>query len=604
MERFLIAIEGGWLTRQPKFARRVGEQNLLPLGVRAGSLDSDCRVLVKFRGVDNALSTDEDGRITSIKADFFLKSASLCRHLLSSPPGDRLLLLYFEGTSREARCVVHLLRSAFFTELEQEDPSLRLSSYQLPPTATTLIDAPHLVELVYSRLSRLDPELQGVHAANFLEAPHILVPLFEHVLGLSSTEQIEFPIQLKKLAEQIRTLLMHEGSKSVRIERIKRSHQNLWAEVRGDKIAFLDGGVARVAGIPGSEPLAMRVGIYAVRPGTENIREREQWVLKPYVVGDLLEYLPGDREEANRSHDHRKRLQEAARYVLEALTAQRYLTEHPETRILFIHGPLVNQFAEYDEGEPNYIPCLAPAFLDKAGIERREVERRVQGIPPVDGRQLWNHFMTVYGYLMAVLFESNHPVVGVVERARGTWLVEEVLRGLVGDGIVTESYIAKVRAIVKQFQISDDFLFGCILQEGEFITPVQITKNHPGKARDRWKRVVEQYPRPFASVIKTSDTSFPYRVEMNESAASTGDWFVFRLLYHMSRLLPRYAFPVGLDIADKYAKVPDWISRGVSARLSAEVLRRALQTGDPTLVHQVRIFLARTPRDFFFRPEV
>jgi hypothetical protein len=78
---------------------------------------------------------------------------------------------------------------------------------------------------------------------------------------------------------------------------------------------------------------------------------------------------------------------------------------------------------------------------------------------------------------------------------------------------------------------------------------------------------------------------------------------VLRLLYHTSRLLPRYAFPVGLDIVDKYAKVPDWLSRGVSARIAADVLLRALQTGDSNIVAQVRQFLARTPRDFFYRPQ-
>jgi hypothetical protein len=78
---------------------------------------------------------------------------------------------------------------------------------------------------------------------------------------------------------------------------------------------------------------------------------------------------------------------------------------------------------------------------------------------------------------------------------------------------------------------------------------------------------------------------------------------VMRILYHTARLLPRYAFPVGLDIEDKYAKVPDWLSKNVSAQIAAKVLNRTIAEGDARLVTQVRKLLAHTPRDFFYRPQ-
>ena len=34
-----------------------------------------------------------------------------------------------------------------------------------------------------------------------------------------------------------------------------------------------------------------------------------------------------------------------------------------------------------------------------------------------------------------------------------------------------------------------------------------------------------------------------------------------RRVYLYSRLLPNYGFPVGLDIADKFAHVPNWMTR-------------------------------------------
>lgn len=78
---------------------------------------------------------------------------------------------------------------------------------------------------------------------------------------------------------------------------------------------------------------------------------------------------------------------------------------------------------------------------------------------------------------------------------------------------------------------------------------------------------------------------------------------MLRLLYHTARLLPRYAFPVGLDIVDKYAKVPEWLSGNISARLAATVLNRAMAEGDARLIAQVRRLLSHTPRDFFYRPK-
>ena len=55
-------------------------------------------------------------------------------------------------------------------------------------------------------------------------------------------------------------------------------------------------------------------------------------------------------------------------------------------------------------------------------------------------------------------------------------------------------------------------------------------------------------------------------------------------------------------VVDKYAKVPDWLSKNISARMAARVLNRTIAEGDARLVAQVRRLLAHTPRDFFYRP--
>jgi hypothetical protein len=133
---------------------------------------------------------------------------------------------------------------------------------------------------------------------------------------------------------------------------------------------------------------------------------------------------------------------------------------------------------------------------------------------------------------------------------------------------------------------------------------VVIAKNPVNRAHDRWRLVVQQYGNPAATMIKLDDGTFPVRVERNNSATTQIDR-VIAVVYHTARLLPRYAFPVGLDIVDKYAKVPDWISRAYSTAGAAALLRRAIEENDdPHFVSTVRRQLAGQPRDFFFRPGI
>jgi hypothetical protein len=593
--KFFIVTNGNWALNYGQHQRRL-ERQLSPLGGTVGHLAAGCHLLVKFRSPDG-IKIDESAKIDEFKGEYFVKSEVLASHILRQLTPESLVFFFFEGTSLHARCIVWLDQAQFLDLLETHQPTLRFAAFGLPPPDSVLVDAPSLVRALYQHRSLTDVELFSPHASIFLDAPHILLPLCAHVSALSSSASLEFTIQLKKVAEQLRTLLL-ENASSVRIRKISRSHVDTWAEAQGRTIAFLDGGVARISALAHIEPMALRVGIYAVRPGDRDPNTRETWFMQSFVVGDLIDPVDGLSEETNR-----KRLMEAVRYVLEPLCGLRYLAQNPDTSILFIHGPLINQFHMYDEGEPNYIPRMSPEVLRAFGIEEAALLNRLKHVPEhaISGKPMWNQFMAVYGYVMSELFDQVVPTVGVVERVGGRGLAQSLLRSLLSDRLVTEPYVRRLRQIFERYDINDEFLFGCLLREGEFTTPLVVNKNLETRARDRWQPVVRQYPSLWATMLKTDDGTFPFRVEMNPAALQTGD-LVLRLTYHTSRLLPRYAFPVGLDIADKYAKVPDWISKGVSDEIAARVFRRALQSGDPQILAQVRRLLAVRPRDFFYRP--
>lgn len=596
MDRNLFVVSDlRWMRQDGSNAKRLA-QGLCPLGRAVGHLSDGCNLLVKFRRQNGELAIDESARLNVFGGMFYVRSELLCSFVGSVVAPARYMAFFFEGTPTDARCIVSAWGDAFFDTIVTEDPAIRLASFDIPPIASTIVDSDGLVSKLYHAASLRDPEAFAVYASRFLDAPHILTALLSHVFMIQADDNIRFPVQVKKLAEQFRVLLSNPSA-GVSIKAVRKSHLDLWSEVQALRFGFLDGGVARIPAAAGLEPMGLRVGIYSVRPGVEQPDDREQWRMKPYVLGDLL-----DRARPTRERPDMRRFHEAARYTLEPLTGLRHLREFPDTRLLLLHGPLVTQFLQYDEGEPNYLPFLSPAFLSEAGITESEVLASITALPnDPTGNPMWNQFMAIYGFVAKKVDECKTPIVGVVERPVGRPITLSVLERLKETNVINSAYVNRVRDELERYDITDDFLFGCVLQAGEYITPVQIQKNSPHRARDRWKPVVRQYPQPSALLLKTEDMNFPFRVEMNRVAAENVD-FVARFLYHTARLLPRYAFPVGLDIVDKYAKVPDWISRGVSAQLTAAVLRRALKTGDAQLVTQIRLFLTSGPRDFFYRP--
>jgi hypothetical protein len=610
--KLLLAISGRWCTRDATNVRRLEVKHLLPLSYRQSPITCPAQgVYLKFRSIDGDVTLDNEARLIVVDGsrEVFLRSESLAADLQRRNLDDMVLYVLLEQVQEIVRATVHISATQCLDDLAGERPELRIPAYDLPPVAVTTIepslaidgmDADSIFEVLVAWIDRADAELFSLYTDKFLKAPHIVVPLLSHLASLSAEENLRFPVQLKRLADQFRTILASRQC-ALTIHKLARTHLETWADAERKRFTFVDGGVAKIAGLPGTEPTALRVGLYSVRPGDESLNSREQWSLHPFVVGDIIDKATSVPMAEHDQIDLR-RLGEAARYTLEPLVAWRFVVAHPDVSTVFLHGPLINQFVQYDEGEPHFIPFLRNDFLKSVPISQRDVEDVLRDIPrSPNGVPMWRQFMAIYGYVMTEVFRLTVPFVGVVERSAGTWLAEAVLSSAVEARLLLPAYKNKVMALLSRYNISDDFLFGCVLEEGEYISPVTIPKNSSRRARDKWKPVVDQYPQPFATVLKTTEVSFPFRVEMN-AAAKQDEHRIMRLLYHTARLLPRYAFPVGLDIVDKYAKVPDWLSRNVSARLAAVVLNRAMAEGDPRLVAQIRQLLAHTPRDFFYRP--
>ena len=147
--------------------------------------------------------------------------------------------------------------------------------------------------------------------------------------------------------------------------------------------------------------------------------------------------------------------------------------------------------------------------------------------------------------------------------------------------------------------------FDLVLQEGEYLEPFAVSRQGPDSkwpkhgSLDHW---IGRYPKALTTFIKPSDNSQPFRVEGFEN--DSGFAGLVALVMYTSRLLPTYVFPVGLDIVDRFSKVPAWMSTGIRTKHQQLLLRKALETGNPRMIAYAKRVAASKGRDWMFRPTV
>ena len=85
-------------------------------------------------------------------------------------------------------------------------------------------------------------------------------------------------------------------------------------------------------------------------------------------------------------------------------------------------------------------------------------------------------------------------------------------------------------------------------------------------------------PEPYVTYLKTSEFRKPIRVETLNILESFDDDIDF--IFHSAKMLPQYAFPLGLDTVDKLAKVPNWMRHSLKNAYQMRMLRALINTGN------------------------
>lgn len=416
-----------------------------------------------------------------------------------------------------------------------------------------------------------------------IRRPHVLGEMMRSSSHLSSKSQSEFLTVLENIVTSLRSQL--DNAKLIRM--INIDHKRLWGECKGKKIAFIDGGVANMGAL-GAAPVAIRVGSYIVKPGYEG-SDREAFDIEVQIVEDLYQSAQSDSGFYEDLIEDTDKLRDVARITLEASGALR-IADREKPNFLFMHGPLINPVSMYSfTGFPNFstegIELLLPdGERDRAGDDA--------------------NFVRVHLRQLEILSQSSSIVCGVVERSSLSGILSRTLLDvLVKCGGMTVQDSTEISNYLRGYKISDGILFDCLLDAGEYLVPIPVDKNAfiPGRVPHQWIPDLQKYPMPIVSYMKPSNMSLPLRVEMFNYDENKWEE-TFDVLMHSCRLLPKYSFPAGLDIVDKHAKIPAWMSKPVNSHLMAQIMKKALDTKNPILINEVRRLLCGTARDWLFRP--
>lgn len=479
--------------------------------------------------------------------------------------------------------------------------------------------------------------------AELQRQPHVLMRLAENALTVAKSLRDNYFKNTAHFISDVRKAIRkaEQGLRSTPVVEIHRVDSIDWSQLQGDVVSFIDGGVGRVE-IASQVPILLRVGSYSVRTGERRMREREHFGYYPVILGDLQ---GGSKD--------RKDFVDIVRITAELLGGLSALVRNPDLRVLMFHGPLVYLVGSYTGHTPfteddvdlflrNYAQdegsarTLKEEFLQEARVQiypamvpdRADEWSRRRVFEPIS----WIAFL--YRSLIREARRRNPVAIiaGVVERSglrefAESVLLERVFRGLREKGnadhfnrLFGRTDLTSPKAFLDRLGYNDTLLLSMILRPGDRTEAWIISKYHglrnarvslPGEAFSTDVAFASLRGGPFGfpavsgCYIHVSDTTEPIRIETFEELGSNQLDEAARRAYLYSRLLPGYGFPVGLDIVDKYAHVPNWLTQAYG-KLIKHHLGVSLQRGEVSDVEMRRLLVQAiymTHRDWIYRPE-
>ncbi len=478
---------------------------------------------------------------------------------------------------------------------------------------------------------------EGVKA-DLQRQPSVMLKLAENALQVAESLRGNYLHNTAKFIALLRQAMLREDEPILKKQRIENAE---WSQFQGETVAFVDGGVGQVE-ISGPVPVLLRVGSYVVKSGERNFVEREKFGYYPVILGDL----EGGTKER---HD----FIDIVRITAELLGSLSILESYDKLNVLMLHGPLVYTVNHYT-GHTPFTENDIDKFLSHYGAKsergrqikedflKQAFERIYPELVP-NTYQEWCKKkvfepLSFMAYLLRQIIQEsrkkNTLVIGAVER--GTQysefsrlhLLKRVFKGLrkknkvdFFNDLFGRNDLNNPDNVVYKLGYTDTIFMSLLLEEGEYSEIWQMTKQYdelrtaqvslPNEARREEVNYAPLnggefgFPTVLGSYVKVADNVEPIRVETFGELQEAQMHEAIKRVYRYSKLLPQYGFPVGLDIADKYAHIPKWLTEAYS-KLIKYHLGVSLQKGEINDTEMRKILIQTiymTHRDWLFRPK-
>jgi hypothetical protein len=484
------------------------------------------------------------------------------------------------------------------------------------------------------------------HSAATVEAelqrqPHVLMKLAENSLTVARSLRDNYFRNTARFVSQVRRAIAEaaRGERAQPVLATEDVSDGCWADYQDEVVSFIDGGVGRVQ-ISSQVPVLLRVGSYTVKVGERRLAEREQFGYYPVILGDLQ----GGTKD-------RKDFIDVVRITAELLGGLSALARNKDLHVLMFHGPLVYLVGNYAGHTPFteadvdlFLSHYSPGGGGAALKEEFLAEARLSIYPRIvpDRSDAWadrrvfeplSWISFLFRKLIAEAKSRLRPpvIAGVVERGglrefSERVLLDRIFRGLREKGnqdhfnkLFGRTDLNSPRAVLEGLGYTDPLLLAMILKPGQRTEHWAVAKYEglrsgdvslPGESFKTSVNFAALRPGPVgfppvsACYVHVSDTTEPIRVETFSELGEDQIAEAARRVYLYSRLLPQYGFPAGLDIVDKYAKVPAWLTSAYSKLLRFH-LGVSLQRGEINDEEMRRLLVQAiymSQRDWIFRP--
>ncbi len=385
--------------------------------------------------------------------------------------------------------------------------------------------------------------------------------------------------------------------------------------LRGSQVGSLDGGQGK--GFLGTAiPFILRTVVFSVKLGDRG-PSREDFAPSYFMANELSAGAMGAGEQLL-----------AAILVIFELKSALQAVQQRDMNIFLLHGPLTRSFSVF-LGD-NY-------FISESDIEvvvgeelAGDYKNWKSSLLPAQQKSLdrFSSFGLIV-FLLKRLFETAQKketlICGVVERTTSTEVIQQILFNNINliysnnedwfkkvtGSTLKSPFDEYIKLFLDRLGYTDSLILGSLLQKGEYTNwrEGRANRYQPDNRKcfglpigfiTGQKELSDLVPVTYYSYIRTSNFNAPFRVEIPAWLDEGQREKLISSVYAFSQFLPQYAFPVNLDIVDKLAKVPNWITNAFVGLITKEIYDGIASGKGPTIDYTQ--MLTNKFRDWDIRP--